>query len=198
MCVFADREVDVYDLQNQNLRPSFRPLRGSIWLFSGSKNPFSGLFESWFGVVHKSPRDYFWPETFHFVCIFSSKGRYLNSIIKILCQVLALCDGNFDHIQVQKTRYLGFLKSAEVGSCDSPTTWKTARFFINRSADRRSYLKTIPWSIFFIKHMCKVLVSEPNVGLFLIARRLYWDGWVNESGGSCPVGELINDLSPWE
>ena len=102
---------------------------------------------------------------------------------------MTLWEGNFDHIQGQKTRYLGFLKSAEVGSCDSPTTWKTARFFINRTADRRSYLKTIPWSIFFIKHMCKVLVWEPNVRFFLIARRLYWDGWVNESRGSWWVGK---------
>ena len=184
----------MYDLQNQNLRPSFALWEGLFDHFRGQKTRFLGflkvdleLFINRLGIIFGLKRSIF-------VCIFSSKGRYLNSKIKILGQVLALWEGNFDHIQVQKTRYLGFLKSAEVGSCDSPTTWKTARFFINRTADRRSYLKTIPWSIFFMKHMCKVLVSEPNVGLFLIARRLYWDGWVNESRGSCPVGELVNDL----
>ena len=44
------------------------------------------------------------------MCIFSSKGRYMTSKIKIFGQNLALWEGHFDHFQGQKTRFLDFLK----------------------------------------------------------------------------------------
>ena len=44
------------------------------------------------------------------MCIFSSKGRYMTSKIKILGQNLALWEGHFDHFGGQKSRFLDFLK----------------------------------------------------------------------------------------
>ena len=61
------------------------------------------MFRSCLGIIFglKMP-------TFSF--IFSSKGRYMTSKIKILGQNLALWEGHFDHFQGQKSRFLGFLK----------------------------------------------------------------------------------------
>ena len=78
--------------------------------FQGQKSRFRGflnvvleMFRSCLGIIFglKMP-------TFSF--IFSSKGRYMTSKIKILCQNLALWEGHFDHFQGQKSRFLGFLK----------------------------------------------------------------------------------------
>ena len=61
------------------------------------------LFRSGLGIIFglKMPT---------FSCIFSSKGRYMTSKIKILGQKLALWEGHFDHFGVQKSRFLDFLK----------------------------------------------------------------------------------------
>ena len=45
-----------------------------------------------------------------FSCIFSSKGRYMTSKIKILGQKSTLWEGHFDHFGVQKSRFFDFLK----------------------------------------------------------------------------------------
>merc|ERR1712155_158459 len=45
-----------------------------------------------------------------FGCIFSSKGRYMTTKIKILWQNLALWEGHFDHFGGKKSRFLEFLK----------------------------------------------------------------------------------------
>ena len=88
----------------------FGPLRGSFWPFSGSKTRFLDflkvgleLFRSYLGIVWGLRKRFF-------RCIFSSKGRYMTSKIKIFGQNLALWEGHFDHFQGQKSRFLGFLK----------------------------------------------------------------------------------------
>ena len=45
-----------------------------------------------------------------FGCIFCSKGWYMTSKIKILCQKLALWEGHFDHFGGKKSRFFNFFK----------------------------------------------------------------------------------------
>ena len=61
------------------------------------------LFRCYFSIVLGLKRP-------TFRCIFSSKGRYMTSKIKILGQNLALWEGHFDHFGGQKSRFLDFLK----------------------------------------------------------------------------------------
>merc|ERR1711923_307945 len=88
----------------------FSKLVPVIWPFWGPKkslfdflNVVLELFRSGLGIIFgiKMPT---------FSCIFSSKGRYMTSKIKIVCQKFALGEGHFDHFGVQKSRFLDFLK----------------------------------------------------------------------------------------
>ena len=44
------------------------------------------------------------------MCIFSAKGRYMTSKIKILVQSLVLWEGHFDHLGVKKS-FFGLFES---------------------------------------------------------------------------------------
>ena len=88
--------------------------------FQGQKSRFLGflkvvleMFRSCLGIIFglKMP-------TFSY--IFSSKGRYIISKIKILCQNLALWEGHLDHFLGQKTGFLEFFK---VGLESSEAVW---------------------------------------------------------------------------
>ena len=62
------------------------------------------LFRSCLGII-------FGLKSLTFRCIFSSKGWYMTSKIKILCQNLALWEVHFDNFVGQKSRFFGLFES---------------------------------------------------------------------------------------
>ena len=108
-CIFSSKDRYMTSkikilCQNMSLK------EGNFGYFQGQKTCFLEflkvgleMFRSFLGIVFglKSP---------NFRCIFSSKGRYVTSKIKILDQSLALWEGQIEHFQAQKTRSLDFLK----------------------------------------------------------------------------------------
>ena len=108
-CIFSSKgryltsKIKILD-QNLTLRG------GHFDHFQGQKSRFLGflkvvleMFRSCLGIIFGLKRP-------TFMCLFSSKGRYLTSKIKILDQNLTLRGGHFDHFQGQKSRFLDFLK----------------------------------------------------------------------------------------
>ena len=85
------------------LGQNLAPWEGHFDHFQGQKTRFQGflkvgleLFRSCLGIILSFKRP-------NFMFIYSSKGQYMVSKIKILSQKLALWDGHFDPFQGQKT-----------------------------------------------------------------------------------------------
>ena len=111
---------------------------GHFHHFGGQKSRFLDflkvvleMLRSWLGIIFGFKRP-------TFMCIFSSKGRYMTSKIKFFCHKLALWGGHFDHFGGQKSRFfLTFWKL--IWSC-SEVVW--ALFW---------YLKGLLLGVFFAR-----------------------------------------------
>ena len=85
-------------------------LEGHFDHFGGQKSRFFDFLKVGFELFRSCLGIILGLKSLTFRCIFSSKGRYMTSKIKILGQNLALWEGHFDHFGGQKSRFLDFLK----------------------------------------------------------------------------------------
>ena len=85
-------------------------LEGHFDHFGGQKSRFFDFLKVGLELFRRCLGIIFGLKSASFRRIFSSKGRYMASKIKILGQNLALWEGHFDHFGGQKSRFLDFLK----------------------------------------------------------------------------------------
>ena len=107
----------------------------------------------------------------------------MTSEIKVSGQILALWESHFDQltrtkgVKQRRRRDLGELCPSTLGSCDSPTTWKTARFFFLMRWGQGFFLwnSQVPvdhgsgyFGLFFIgKLFCHRLIVVQNFDFFI-------------------------------